>query len=80
LPYNTKTLFPPDAFLKESYGTIMEASVLGKGALKQLIGKNQNFTLFKLNKQGFFEKIDDKHYKQLATQTGESSYFSESGL
>ena len=80
LPYNTKTLFPPDAFLKESYGTIMEASVLGKGALKQLIGKNQNFTLFKLNKQGFFEKIDDKHYKQLATETGESSYFSESGL
>ncbi|PWC09122.1 hypothetical protein DIE66_00590 [Mycoplasmopsis arginini] len=81
LPYNSKTLFTPhNDREKLDAGVIMEASVLGKGALMSLMGNNENFTLFKLNESGYFTKIDDKYYKQLITKTGESSYFSSSGI
>ncbi len=81
LPYHTKTIFAPHKSVRDlDRGTIMEASVLGKGALKQLIGQNENFVLFKLSEQGYFQKVDSDYYKKLVTQTSESSYFSESGI
>nr|WP_307928109.1 hypothetical protein [Mycoplasmopsis bovis] len=51
-PYKTKTLFAPHSNENDlDPGVIAEAVVLdGKGALKQLIGKNENATLFKLTK------------------------------
>ncbi|PYF43137.1 Mbov_0399 family ICE element protein [Metamycoplasma alkalescens] len=83
LPYNSKTLFAPHKGIKDlDNGVIMEASVLGKGALKTLIGKNKNFTLFKLNEEGYFEKplYSDNYYLNLTNETSDNSYFSSSGI
>lgn len=82
LPYKTKFLFAPhsNAKGKDYQKVLAEATVLGKGGLKKLLGKTQNFTLFKLNEETFtFEKVDDKYYRELDTKTGESSYFSYEG-
>ncbi|ENY54196.1 Hypothetical protein MALK_0920 [Metamycoplasma alkalescens 14918] len=83
LPYNSKTLFAPHKNIKDlDNGVIMEASVLGKGALKTLIGKNKNFILFKLNEDGYFEKplYSDDYFLNLTNETSDNSYFSSSGI
>nr|WP_307922889.1 hypothetical protein [Mycoplasmopsis bovis] len=56
-PYKTKTLFAPHSNENDlDPGVIAEAVVLdGKGALKQLIGKNENATLFKLTSRGLYK-------------------------
>ncbi|UOE64063.1 hypothetical protein MbovBow_02615 [Mycoplasmopsis bovis] len=83
-PYKTKTLFAPHSNENDlDSGVIAEAVVLdGKGALKQLIGKNENATLFKLTSRGLYKipKNAQKRFLELANETGSDNYFSEEGI
>ncbi|UTW25821.1 Mbov_0399 family ICE element protein [Mycoplasmopsis bovis] len=83
-PYKTKTLFAPHSNENDlDPGVIAEAVVLdGKGALKQLIGKNENATLFKLTSRGLYKipKNAKKRFLELANETGSDNYFSEEGI
>ncbi|EIN15488.1 Hypothetical protein MAGb_0160 [Mycoplasmopsis agalactiae 14628] len=83
-PYKTKTLFAPHSNEKDlDSGVIAEAVVLdGKGALKQLIGKNENATLFKLTSRGLYKipKSSTQRFLTLANETGSDNYFSEEGI
>ncbi|CAL59087.1 Pseudogen of conserved hypothetical protein (N terminal part) [Mycoplasmopsis agalactiae PG2] len=83
-PYKTKTLFTPHSNEKDlDAGVIAEAVVLdGKGALKQLIGKNENATLFKLTSRGLYKisKSSTKRFLTLANETASDNYFSEEGI
>ncbi|UOE63496.1 hypothetical protein MbovWib_03990 [Mycoplasmopsis bovis] len=83
-PYKTKTLFAPHSNENDlDPGVIAETVVLdGKGALKQLIGKNENATLFKLTSRGLYKipKNAKKRFLELANETGSDNYFSEEGI
>ncbi|AIA29472.1 hypothetical protein MCFN_01640 [Mycoplasmopsis californica] len=83
LPYKAKTLFVPNSKETLDRGVIAEAIVLGKGGLKQLIGKSENFLLFKLVQKNNilqFENFDNKPFKEEILQTSDNSYFSNSGI
>ena len=67
---------------------IAEAVVLGKGGLKQLLGENQQFTMFKLKNNNEYLEFDDfidskgnkVKYEELDTKVSDYSYFSQSGI
>ncbi|MBU4691658.1 hypothetical protein KQ872_01615 [Mycoplasma sp. ES3225-GEN-MYC] len=88
LPYKSRTLFRPGWDEDKPSGFIAEAVVLGKGGLKQVIGETENFTLFKLEKTKAHNNKYLLKYSNTNTinsidqikETGESSYFSTSGI
>ncbi|WP_145960551.1 Mbov_0399 family ICE element protein [[Mycoplasma] anseris] len=57
-------------------GVIAEASVLGKGAIKQLVGKTQQYLLFKLDQV----KDNKWNLELLDNKVSDYSYFSTTGL
>ncbi|MBU4689691.1 hypothetical protein KQ878_01675 [Mycoplasma zalophidermidis] len=58
--------------------------MLGKGGLKQLIGKTEKFTLYKLeqnfNYLWFVKQDNNKFYNEEVIKTSDNTYFSNSGI
>lgn len=91
LPAYSRALFSPDyGQSTDKWGFIAEAVVLGKGGLKELIGKAENFTVLPLKKVKdektgkYLLKYElaggEPTEKDLNTDTTETDYFSTSGI
>ncbi|XWT73031.1 hypothetical protein V2P39_00880 [Mycoplasma capricolum subsp. capricolum] len=81
LPPRTKTLFAPHNDENDlDRGVIMEAVVIGKGALRQISKNIKDYRVHKLNRNGQFIRINDTWINILDKNTTESSYFSTEGI
>ncbi|WFQ92672.1 Mbov_0399 family ICE element protein [Mycoplasma feriruminatoris] len=81
LPPRTKALFAPHNDENDlDCGVIMEAVVIGKGALRQISKNIKNYRVHKLDRTGQFTKIDNTWINILDNTTTDSSYFSTEGI
>ncbi|WP_434341902.1 hypothetical protein V2P24_01085 [Mycoplasma putrefaciens] len=82
LPDKSKTLFAPHTDESDlDRGVIMEAVVIGKGALREISDNVKGYRVHRLDKTGQFIAVEeDKFTKEFKNGASENSYYSTEGI